>query len=459
MEIIKGGTKHILFPYQLRPLQKETIEKMGRFCLLVAHRRFGKTMMVLLHIIFSAMLCKLRNPKFWYICPLEKQARNNAWDYLKSFSSYLPNGETNEGRLELTFDLNDGVGTRTIALKGVDKGGDSLRGSYLDGVVLDEMKDMPIKAWTQIISPMLADRKGWAVLTGTAGQGPWYELFMKEQNDPDSQFKCFTYKASETKIIDDKELERLRKQMGDRNFRRELECDWSAIDEGSYYGDIIAGLEDMGQINLEIKHNPHKPVYTSWDLGASDATAVWFFQEGEKANTWNVIDYLQMNRWEYQEQGFSTQGKSFDIIMYDMILKKPYLYAAHVLPHDSRQKHRSAEYSTYEKFKEASGNADIIVAAKTTVLARIETVQHMLNLFHFNKLNCVRGISALQSYKSKLSSDGVELTEDHNWASHGADSFGYFCHSIPLLSRVQRKYNKDKFKNTPKQIDSYNPLK
>lgn len=458
MEIIKDGIKHILFPYQFRPLQKVVVETMGRFCILVAHRRFGKTLMVLLHMILSSMTNERKNSKYWYICPQEKQARKNGWDYLKTFANFLPNAQTNEGRLELTYDLEDGKGLRTIGLRGVDKGGDSLRGSYLDGVVLDEMKDMPMSVWTQVVSPMLSDRKGWAILTGTVGQGPWYDLYTKESNNKDSIFKTFLFKASESKVIDDDELQQQRRIMGDRNFRREYECDWMAIEEGSYYGDIISGLDDIGQLNITTVHNPQKPVYTSWDLGAADATAIWFFQEGDADECWNVIDYLELTRAEMQENGQSTYGKSFDSLMYNKILEKHYLYAAHVLPHDAVHKYGSAEFSTYEKFKSFSNSTQIIVAKKTTTEARIDTVQHMLHKFTFNKVLCSKGISALHSYRAKMTGDGTETSPNHNWASHGADSFGYFCHSVPLLKSTRNKFNRTQKKSTS-TIGSYNPLK
>jgi phage terminase large subunit len=465
MEIIKGDVKHLFIPLQFRPQQLDIIKNLGRFNLLVAHRRFGKTWFCGTHLVMSALTSQKKNPKFWYICPQEKQARNNMWNHLKQMAQYLPNVNTNEARLEITFDLEDGKGPRTVGLKGVDKGGDNLRGAYLDGVVLDEMKDMPMSAWTGIIAPMLADRKGWAILTGTAGLGPWHEMFVTEeskQEDDPSMYKIFNIKASESGVLPEEELKIQRSIMTGKKYAQEYENDWNAVDEGSYYGDIISGLEEIGQISTEIaKFDAQKPVYTSWDLGRTDATAVWFIQEHPtKQDHWNVVDYMEQNIGDYIEDGGSTKGKSFDIIMFQKVLKKGYFFGAHILPHDSVHKHISAEYSTYEKIKEMSGSAKILVAPKTSVEGRIQAVQHELHKYHFNKLSCLKGIHSLQGYRAKHTSDGTEMSVHHNWASHGADSFGYFVTSHRLIKDVLRRLNPSKHRNMNKnkKPKSYNPL-
>jgi hypothetical protein len=458
MDIIKNGTKHVLFPYQFRPLQQEFLKNKGRFSILVAHRRFGKTTGLLLDMVLQSLNTKKRNPRFWYIFPQATQAKSIAWNELKRMASFIPGIKISEAHLEVSFDLNDGFGLRSIALKGVDKGGDNLRGAYLDGVVLDEMKDMPMGVWEQVLVPMLADRKGWAVLTGTVGQGAWHDLFVRESNDPQSVFKVFLYKASETKIVDAEELELQRKIMGINRYNREYECDWNAIEEGSYYGDILSGLEQLGHVNLDVRHNPQKPVYTSWDLGAADATAVWFFQEGTEEGTWNVIDYLELTRVSLQENNESVGSIAFDRVVFNKVVQKPYFYAAHVLPHDSVQKHSSADNSTYQKFVGYSGATKVILAKKTNPLDRIATVQQLLGSFRFHKVVCSKGLAALHSYRAKLTPDGTEVAPNHNWASHGADSFGYFCHSLPLLKGVRNKFNGVSSTNK-KKSESYNPFK
>ena len=80
---------------------------------------------------------------------------------LKHQARSLKEARFHEG--ELRCDLANGA---RISLYGGDDP-DSLRGLYLDGVVLDEFQQMDPRVWSEVIRPALADRQGWALITGT----------------------------------------------------------------------------------------------------------------------------------------------------------------------------------------------------------------------------------------------------------------------------------------------------
>ena len=440
MDITKNGTRHVFLPISFRTWQEEVITNIGRFTGLVCHRRAGKTYFAKNHLILSALYCDKKNPKFWYVCPQLKQARENMWGYLKEAAEYLPNAKISETRSEITFELGDGLGIRTVGLKGADESGDSLRGAYLDGVVLDEMKDMPEAVWINVIRPMLSDRIGWAILTGTVGQGYWFEFWEKEKNKgKDSEFQLFDFKVTTTDVIDQKEQKSLYNSMGMRAYNREYMNDWYAVDDGAYYADIIASLKESGKLNLDVKYNPRIPVITSWDLGLSDATAIWFIQKGTEAGTWNIIDYMEHNKFDLVEKGENVDGKPFHMVMLDKVNAKPYFYGLHILPHDSRQQHGSAAYSTLEQFKQSS-TCNVMVARKLPKMSSINVVQSLLGTCRFNVETCVKGIGSLHSYKAKINSDGVESAPKHDRASHGAESFGYFATSIKEIDTELNKF-------------------
>lgn len=457
MDIIKDGVRTVYFPFQLRPLQKQILENIGRFGMIVAHRRFGKTMMCVLHMILSALTLQKKQPRYWYIFPQEKQARMVVLPILKDMAQYIPNSNLSETRLELTFDLGDGRGECTIALKGVDKGGDNLRGSYLDGVVLDEMKDMPLSAWQDVIRPMLSDRLGWGILTGTAGQGSWYEIWEQNKQDPNPVFTQFDYKITDTKLIPDHEIESLKKTQGLRKFNREYMNDWFSVEDGAYYADLLISLKEQGKISDQVEFNPSKPVVTAWDLGAADATAIWFIQEGDTPEKWKVIDYLEYNKSQLLENGEKLEGKPFSLVMLGKVKAKKYFFAAHVLPHDAVHQHHSASLSTYEILKREAG-CKIIIAPKQSKKTGIEAVQNLLPECSFNLTNCIKGLGSLHSYRAKLTEDGVETTPENKRASHGADAFSYFASSSKELKNTLNFYRFNYKNTTKKKIKSYNPF-
>ena len=89
---------HIEIPYSPRTHQAELHDLLSkhRFAVLNCHRRFGKTVAVLNHLIRSALTHPLKNPRFAYIAPTYKQAKNVAWDYIKQFTGKIPGVKYNE---------------------------------------------------------------------------------------------------------------------------------------------------------------------------------------------------------------------------------------------------------------------------------------------------------------------------------------------------------------------------
>ena len=197
-----------------------------RFSLIVAHRRLGKTVMALNHTIKKAVQCPLRQPRYAYVAPFLKQAKMIAWEYLKYYTGPIPGVRYNES--ELYAELPNAA---RIYLVGADNP-DSLRGIYLDGVVLDEFAQFKPGVWEEIIRPALSDRKGWALWIGTPkGQNAFYEMYqlaLKRMNDGDPDWYCALYRADETGVISPEELDQLRETLPESSFRQEFLCDFTA---------------------------------------------------------------------------------------------------------------------------------------------------------------------------------------------------------------------------------------
>lgn len=219
--------KEIIIPYKPRFPQVEihpNLEK-HRFCVLVAHRRMGKSVLGINHMIKMAIMNSLWQPHYAYIAPFRNQAKLIAWEYLKKFTGGIPGVKVNESELWVEF-----LGKR-IYLFGADNP-DSIRGPYWDGVILDEYAQIRPEVWGEIIMPSLSDRKGWAVFSGTPkGQNAFYDVYLTAQrlmNEGDPNWWCGLYRADETGVIPEDELELLRKSVTENQFRQEFLCDFSA---------------------------------------------------------------------------------------------------------------------------------------------------------------------------------------------------------------------------------------
>ena len=210
----------VVIPYTPRYPQGEIHAGLegARFSVVVAHRRMGKTVCVLNHLIKMALLTPRGDGRYAYVAPFRNQAKAIAWDYLRRFTGVIPGVRFNESELECGLPN----GSR-IRLYGADNP-DALRGIYLDGVVLDEVADMKPNVWGEIIRPALSDRIGWAVFIGTPkGQNLFHELFMAS-ND---WYKAL-YRADETGVMPEAELGAAREAMSENQYRQEFLCDFTA---------------------------------------------------------------------------------------------------------------------------------------------------------------------------------------------------------------------------------------
>src|SRR3990172_2989634 len=82
--------------YQARPLQNRLHHALKRFNVIVAHRRFGKTVFALNHIIHKAIRNERIMPRYAYIAPTFGQAKRIAWDYLKMYTAAFPAVTSND---------------------------------------------------------------------------------------------------------------------------------------------------------------------------------------------------------------------------------------------------------------------------------------------------------------------------------------------------------------------------
>jgi len=220
----------ITIPYTPRPLWRDVIHPAldsHRFAVLVCHRRFGKTVGTVNHMIKSAILCTKTAPHFAYIAPFRNQAKMIAWQYLKHYTSVIPGRKVNESELyiELPTQHARWPGAR-LYIVGADHP-DALRGTYFDGAVLDEYAQIKKEIWDEIIRPALADREGWAIFIGTPkGQNSFFEMYQRAQRE-ESWFSCL-YRVDESGVLPQSEIDDMSRDMTEMAIRQELYCDFSA---------------------------------------------------------------------------------------------------------------------------------------------------------------------------------------------------------------------------------------
>jgi hypothetical protein len=396
----------IKIPYKPREVMKPFHARTERFACLVAHRRCGKTVAAVNDLIKTAITLKRERVRVAYIAPYYNQAKSIAWDYAKYYCQNIPNIKINES--ELRIDFPNGARLRLFGADNYD----AMRGLYFDSVVLDEPADFPMNAWQTVIRPALTDRKGSATFIGTPkGKNEFWETYHLAKEDP--SWYCAMHKASETGYVDEEELAESLKIMGEDRYDQEFECSFEAAISGAYYGSEMKAATKDGRIT-EVRYDKSRGVVTSWDLGLSDSTAIWFAQFMPNGDV-HLIDY-------YENSGVGLDHYA------QVLQEKGYVYEQHVLPHDVQVKELGTGKSRLETLDNL-GVRPVEIAPKLRVDDGIQAVRSMLDRCWFDEKKCDRGVEMLRQYQRDFDEKMKTWRgrPRHDFTSHGADSFRYLA--------------------------------
>ncbi len=394
--------------YIPRTHQAEIERNLRRFSVLVCHRRFGKTVLCVNRLVQCAVETPLPDWRGAYIAPLYRQAKAVVWDILKRHCRMHEQAcavKFHEG--ELRADFANGARIRLFGANNPD----SLRGLYLDGVVFDEVAQMAYRVWSEVVRPALSDRKGWAIFIGTPqGKNALYRLWGMARKDPD--WFAAMYRASETGVLDPRELDAACREMSPEEYEQEFECSFSAAVRGAYFGRLVADAEQQGRV-CAVPHDPDLPVHTAWDLGMSDSTAIWFMQVGPGGEC-RVIDY------------YEGQGVGLDHYVREL-QSRDYSYGRHIAPHDIRVRELGTGKSRLEVARSLGIRFDI--CPNIPVQDGINAVRSLLPRCWFDMERCEVGLEALRHYRRGFNEHAGDFGARpvHDWTSHAVDAFRYFA--------------------------------
>lgn len=429
--------------YQPRPLQSILHMQLQRFNVIVCHRRFGKTVFSVNEMLDQAFRCERENPQYGYLAPTYGQAERIAWDMLKQYTANIPGVVYNESKLTCVIPRPWKKDRIKIFLLGAENP-NSIRGMYLDGVILDEFADMSPLIWTEVVRPLLADRKGWAIFIGTPkGQNHFYSVYKMALKNQGKGWHACIHKASTSGVIPPEELESLRAEMPEEKFQQEFECSFTAALTGAYWGKQLESLEQNGRIT-RVPHDPALEVDTHWDLGVNDTTTIWFTQQYR--NEIRVIDYYEMSGMGLEHYAQIIRGQSPDGKGKH---RAAYAYRYHNWPHDGSARDLTTGKERSVAWRDLTGKMPV-VHPRYDVGDSIDAARRLLPRCVFDIEHCSDGLDSLKSYQKKWDSKAMIWQDkpQHDWASHGADSFRLMAMGL----RPSRE-SEDK-RNLPRQAET-----
>lgn len=268
------------------------------------------------------------------------------------------------------------------------------------------------------------DPKG---MGGPFGQGPEIWISFNPELDTDETYKRFVVKRdlyapdfdkdgkryafvvkvnwSDNKWFppDQRRLMELAKLANEDDYLHVWEGHTKQTLEGAIYSEEIKRVLVDGRRGI-VKYDPTRPVYTFWDLGHSDKTAIWFIQR--VGVEYNVINYYQnrLQKLPHYLEYMQSLG---------------YVYSTCYMPHDADNETLASR--SISSLARKAGFKVIVVQRPSKKVVGINAARTVFPLCNFDEENTADGWQCLTHYAYKIDEDGKwsrEPEHDSEW-SHG----------------------------------------
>lgn len=209
------------------PGQDTVLASPARYRVLNCGRRWRKSSTALHALIRAAEDARRR--LLWWVWPTGPMGQTG-WDMLRA--AVGGRWQVSESRRRVIAPTGS-----EIWVKSADHE-DSLRGAGLDGLVIDECRDVAARAWREVLRPALADRQGWAMFLSTPRGIDWFhDLYHAAADAPD--WAAWTFPTWTNPDIPQSEIDAARADMPERLFRQELGAEFIQ-DAGAVFRNIEA---------------------------------------------------------------------------------------------------------------------------------------------------------------------------------------------------------------------------
>ena len=187
---------------------------------------------------------------------------------------------------------------------------------------------------------------------------------------------------------------------------------WEGLCRQTVDGAIFARELQMSELENRITRVPYdatKPVHAVFDLGWSDATAIWFVQFiGMETRLIRYVEDSQKTISDYLAK-MQTYGYVYDTLW---------------LPHDAENKTLAAAGRSIDQIIRAAGYKTKIIP-RTPIVDSINAARTLFRNCWFDRENCYDGLQCLRHYRYEVDPETKQFSKQplHDNYSHGADAF------------------------------------
>lgn len=225
----------------------------------------------------------------WYIAPTYRQAKNILWPLLKDSIPKRNLWFKNETDLQIGINGYQSI----ISLKGAENP-DSLRGSSISFLVMDEVQGIPLDTFDTVVYPAMTDQKAHGIFIGTPmgkGNNAMYQMFLRGKRLPG--WKSWQFTTEEGGNVPKEELEMARAQMTEKQYRQEFLASFEVLSGRIYYN------FDLGvHVNDQVKDYDKSPLLVGIDFNVTPMCAVLGVDIGGQLHIFDEIRLEDSNTEE-----------------------------------------------------------------------------------------------------------------------------------------------------------------
>lgn len=175
---------------------------------------------------------------------------------------------------------------------------DTLVGEALEGVILAEAAKLKPAIWSKYIRPMLADYRGWGMMTSTPeGKNWFYDVHRRGQSSAPADDNWWSIRMPSWSNphlfplgMHDPEIEDMRADMAEEKFKQEIGAEFT-----EFVGRVFKAYD--GDIHIgDFSYNPRWPLVVATDYGFTNPNVVLFIQYDVFDNVWVCAEYYKSHR-------------------------------------------------------------------------------------------------------------------------------------------------------------------
>lgn len=436
--------------FQWTKTQSDALElvKQNKFILLFGGSRSGKTFVLTAKVVARA----LKEPKSRHVIFRQhrKDLKESVWldTFVKVLDLLFPNAIVQKNEAELFAKFSNGS---EIWFSYLDdsKNADAVLGKEYNTIYLNEVSEISYKSFEKAqtrLSLKNGLKNRMYCDCNPVGRWHWsYKLFIEKVN-PKTKDKLTNGEKFASMLMNPQDnianlpedyLETLQNLSEDERNRFLLGI-WSEGISGGIYTKEM-GLAEQEDRITDVPFDNNYFVYTFWDLGMDDSTAIWFVQFiGDKIH---LIDFYQNN---------NQSALHYLDVLRDKTRVYGYRYARLILPHDAHVREWTNGRSRSEIIEEQGFKTEVVKA--TSIVDGINACKVIFNRCYFDKVKCEEGISALANYRRKEDAINMTFSKEplHDWTSHASDSFRLMgvSYTQRMNERVDAQSQKSKFERS-----------